>query len=476
MEFLHLEDPILIFSLLLFVILVIPYVFKKLKMPYIVGLILAGAVIGKNGLGFIANEDHIELFSTMGLLYIMFIASLEIDLVDFKKNRSKSLIFGMATFLIPMILGCWSSLYILKLDQSNSILLGTIFASHTLLTYSIITKYNIAKNKAVNIAIGGTIITNVLSLLVLAILVSIRSSLNKGVPITFTFWIDLLLYLSAFAGIVLYAFPKAASLFFKKESDSISQYLFILSMLFLSAFLAKQAKVEAIIGAFVIGLALNPLIPKISPLKNRIDFIGNAIFIPIFIISVGMLVDFRVLFQDTMTIFVAVVMIIVATSTKYLAALFTQLAIGYNKHERSIIFGMSTSHTAVALAAVMVGREAGMLNDSITNGTIMMILFSCTIASFATEKGASKVASSLSAIEIPIEEDMPEKILIPISHPGTVEELVSLGLILKNNLYQNNIYALNVISSADVDHEVEQRSKDLLEKAKKVVAATDQTL
>jgi len=481
MVFLPLEDPILIFSLLLFIILVTPYIFKKIKIPHIVGLIVAGSVIGKNGIGFLQSDDHIKLFSTMGLLYIMFIASLEIDLVDFKKNSHKSLIFGMFTFLIPMILGWWSSKYILGLPKLTSIFIASVYASHTLLTYSIITQYNISKNRAVNVTIGGTIVTNILALLVLAVIVSSKG--ESSLPVKF--WIDFILYIAAFGFIVFYAFPKFASIFFKNEKDSVAQYIFILAMLFLSAYLAKSAKIEAIIGAFLIGLSLNPLIPKTSPLKNRIDFIGNAIFIPIFLISVGMLIDFKVLFSDLRTILIAFTMIVVGTTSKYIAALFAQISFGYNKNERNIMFGLSNSQAAVTLAAMMVGYElkvnvggniVSLVGESLLNGSIMMILFTCTIASFATERGAYQLSLQEVKNTEPSDDNVPEKILIPISHPDTVEELVSLGLILKSNQYKNNIYALNVISSLDVNIEEEMLSKELLEKATKLVAATDQTL
>ena len=465
-----LNNDVLVFSLLLFIILVTPYIFKKIKIPAIVGLIIAGSLIGDKGINLI-NRDSITLYGTVGLLYIMFIAGLEIDIADFKKNSNKSLVFGMFTFLIPMILGVLSCHYILRLEPLTSVLLASCYASHTLLTYPIIAKYGISKNRSVNVAIGGTVVTDVLALLVLAVIVA----LNKG-EISPQFWINMIVTFSAFVVIVTYLFPMLARWFLKRENDHISQYLFILGLVFLAGFLSEISNVEAIIGAFLAGLALNQLIPATSPLKNRIEFIGNAIFIPIFLISVGMLINFRAFFTDFYTILVATTMIVVATCSKYFAAFLAQKTFKYSRNERQIMFGLSNSQAAATLAAIMVGFRIELINDSILNGTTLMILATCTIASFATEKGASKIAF-LEQKEESLETDIvSEKILIPISHPETLEELINLGLILKSRKYKNNIYAVNILNSQEINPEQESKSRSMLEKASKLVSATDQTL
>ena len=282
---LPLKNPVLQFSLLLFIILFAPVLLNRLKIPSLISLILAGALIGPHGLNLMLRDNSIILFGTVGLLYIMFLAGLEIDVADFRKNSTKSILFGLYTFFISIILGILVALYILQFSLLSSILIGSIFASHTLIVYPVISKLGIAKNKAVNIAIGGTLITDTLALLVLAVVVEL-----SGGALTGMFWLKLVIGVMLFGLIVLFLIPVIARWFFKRFDDSVLQYLFVLALVFFSAFLAEAAGVEAIIGAFLGGLALNRLIPRTSPLMNRIKFVGNAIFIPFFLIGVGMLI------------------------------------------------------------------------------------------------------------------------------------------------------------------------------------------
>ena len=281
---------------------------------------MAGALVGTHGLNLIERDSSIILSGTAGLLYIMFLAGLEIDLADFKKNSSKSLVFGAYTFIIPMVLGTLTGLYVLNFSVNTSVLLASMFASHTLIAYPIISKLGVAKNRAVNIAIGGTLITDILALLVLAIIVG----LTNGVVNT-QFWVKLTLSFIVFGLVVMFVFPMIGRWFFKRYDDGVSQYVFVLVMVFLGAELAEMAGIEAIIGAFLCGLSLNKLIPHTSPLMSRIEFVGNAIFIPFFLIGVGMLIDYTVFFKDFETLKVAGIMIFVATLAKFLAAWLTKL-------------------------------------------------------------------------------------------------------------------------------------------------------
>ena len=465
-----LKDPVIVFSLLLFIILGTPYIFKKIKIPAIVGLIIAGSLVGQHGINLIERAS-IELYGTVGLLYIMFLAGLEIDMADFKKNSSKSFIFGMFTFLIPMTLGIFSSKYILNFDWKTSVLIASCYASHTLLTYPIISKYGVSKNRAVSVAVGGTVVTDILALLVLAVIVAI----HRG-NLSLEFSTNLIIVFSTFVAIVTYVFPRLARKFLKYEKDHISQYLFLLGLVFLAGFLSQIAHVEAIIGAFLAGLSLNHLVPTTSPLKNRIEFIGNALFIPIFLIGVGMLVDFKSFFTDFTTIKVALTMVIIATFSKYLAAYLAQKSFNYCKNERNIIFGLSNAQAAATLAAILVGYRIGIIDVTVINGATLMILVTCTIASFSAEKGATGLALLDTKNDDQEDDLIPEKILIPISHPDTFEELINLGLFIKNKNYKNNIYAMNIIDSNENQPEQETKSKILLEKAAKIVSATDQTL
>lgn len=475
---LPLENPVLIFALILFIILFAPIIFNKFKIPHLIGLIIAGAIIGPNGFFLMERDSSILLFGTVGLLYIMFLAGIEIDIAEFKKNSKKSLIFGMLTFLIPMAIGTFTGIYLLKFSMPTSILLASMFASHTLLSYPIASKFGVIKNRAVNITVGGTVITDTLALLVLAVIVGMSTGVVDG-----KFWLKLSTSVVVFGLVVIFIFPIIARWFFKTYRENILQYIFVLGMVFLAGFLAEAAGIEAIIGAFLAGLALNRLIPHTSPLMNRIEFVGNALFIPFFLIGVGMLIDFRVFFTGFETFKVAVIMTVVATFSKFLAAWISQKSFGFTKAERNIMFGLSNAQAAATLAAVLVGyniilgtgsdgEPIRLLNDSVLNGTILMILVTCTISSFVTQSGAKVIA---------IEEEgapesdskMKERILIPINTLDTTDELVNLSLTVKSSKNKKWLYALNIIDDNQVSESADKHARKILERASVIASATD---
>lgn len=476
-------NPVLIFSSILFIILFAPLILNKLKIPQIIGLIIAGAVIGPYGVNLLERDSSVILFGTVGLLYIMFLAGLEIDLADFKKNSKKSLIFGILTFSIPMILGILAGIYVLGFPLNTSILLASMFASHTLIAYPIISKMGVAKNKAVNITVGGTMITDTLALLVLAVIVG----MSKG-AINSEFWLRLIISFTIFGSLVWFVFPIMGRWFFTKFEDNISQYIFVLAMVFLAAFLAEAAGIEAIIGAFLAGLALNRLIPHTSALMNRIEFVGNALFIPFFLIGVGMLINFRVFFDGWETIIVATVMSVVATVSKFSAAWITQKTFKFSKAQRDIIFGLSNAQAAATLAAVLVGyniilgtnpngEPIRLLSESVLNGTILMILVTCTIASFVAQKGAAVLAlESEEEEEDTAKDSKAEKILIPVNYPENIEELINLGITIKAKKSKNSLLALNIVPSDSQDETKEKAARKLLEKAAVIASGSDNNL
>ena len=475
---LPLADPVLKFLLILLIILAAPLLLNKLRIPHLLGLIIAGAIIGPHGFNLVLRDSSIILSGTAGLLYIMFLAGLEIDMADFKRNSTKSLVFGMYTFLIPMILGTVVGIWVLRFNVLTSVLLASMFASHTLIAYPIISKLGISKNKAVSITVGGTMITDTLALLVLTIIVGMATG-----QVNDMFWIRLGVSILIFALIVLFGFPFIGRWFFKHVHDNISQYIFVLVMVFLGSFLAQVAGMEAIIGAFLSGLALNRLIPQSSPLMNRVEFVGNAILITFFLLGVGMLIDYRTFFTSFETIKVGLIMIIVATAAKYIAAWMTQKTFHLSTDQRSVIFGLSNAQAAATLAAVMVGYNVitgtdangepiRLLNESVLNGTILMILVTCTIASFAAQKGAHNIAAQdISDKEENKKES--EHILIPVSNEETVEELVNLSLAIKSPQNKNGLFALKVIDNHHSDEKALKQSRRVLQTAVNTAAATD---
>lgn len=479
---LPLRNPVIIFSLVLFIILFAPILFNKIKVPHIIGLILAGIVIGPYGLNLLLRDSSIVLFGTVGLLYIMFTAGLEIDLEEFKKNRVKSLVFGIYTFIVPITIGTVAAYYLLDFELPAAVLLASMFASHTLLAYPITSRYGINRIRAVTLTIGGTIITDVLSLLVLAAIVG----MYKG-DISSAFWIRLAVSSIIFAAIVFLVFPLIARWFFKKFDDNISQYIFVLAIVFLGSFLAEVAGLEAIIGAFLSGLAINRFIPHSSPLMNRIDFVGNALFIPFFLIGVGMLVDFSVLFKGLGALKVASVMIVMAVVGKYIAAWFTQKSFKLSADERQMIFGLSNARVGATLAVVLVGYNvilgetpAGdpirLLNEDVLNGTIIMILVTCTISSLTVEKASKKIALQENAQQDAAKDEPDGKILISVAYPDTITNLVDLALLLKPHKSKTPLYALHVRDDEDNSGSKQTTGKKVMEMAIKHAAATDNAI
>lgn len=475
---LPLEDPILKFLLILVIILAAPLILNKLRIPYLLGLIIAGAVIGPHGLNLVLRDSSIILSGTAGLLYIMFLSGLDLDMSDFRRSSKRSLVFGLYTFCVPLLFGILAGYYILGFPIYSSILLAGLFASQTLIAYPIVSKLGITRDKAVTIAVGGTVITDTLALLMLTIVVGIVTG-----TVDETFWYRLSISVVLCILIIILLFPLLAHWFFKQVSDSVSQYIFVLAMVFLGAYLAHLAGLEPIIGAFLSGLALNRLIPKTSPLMNRIEFVGNAIFIPFFLIGVGMLIDYRAFFKNWESLEVAALMIVLITAAKFIAAYFTQKTFNLSRDQRTLIFGLSSAHVAATLAAVMVGyniitghtpdgEPIRLLGDSVLNGTILMILATCTISTFATQRGAHNIAINGSP-DPDTEPTKQDAILIPVANEETVGELISLSTCLRSGKERNGLYALNAIDNKVEDPNVEKRARKVLETAANTAAAAD---
>ena len=439
-----LDNPVLIFSLILFIILLSPILLRKIKIPGIIGLIVSGVVIGPFGLNILEQNSAIDLFSTIGLLYIMFIAGLELDLQEFKAHKNKSLIFGFLTFIIPLSIGFPVCYYLLDYNAMASILTASMFATHTLVAYPIVSSMGISKNPAVAVTVGGTILTDTAVLIILAVVMgSSQGSLDQE------FWIRLVLSLAAFTAIMFLIIPRIAKWFFEKlESEKHAHYIFVLSVVFFAAFLAEAAGVEPIIGAFFAGLALNPLIPNSSALMNRIEFLGNSLFIPFFLISVGMLVNTRVIFSGPSALIIAGTLTIVAISAKWFAAYFTQLIFKFSGPQRQLIFGLSSAHAAATLAVILVGYKAQILDENILNGTIILILITCIVASFATEKAARKIIISDEMENDDLDQistSANEHILIPFVDIENVHKLLEFATMIKEKKSPKPITMLSIV-------------------------------
>lgn len=437
-------EPVYIFLVLLLVVFFVPKILKLVQIPGIVGFILAGVLLGPNGLNIIGHSSGIDLFSTIGLLYIMFLIGLEIDLADFEKNRSKSFIFGALTFFIPLIMGYAVCHLLLKLDVIPALLLASMFSTHTMISYPIVSRLGLSRHRTTNIVAGGTIITDTAVLLLLAILVNLTH--ETGDPY---FWIRLVVSMGLLVFTLFWLIPRISKWLFRKlEGDASGQYLLILLVLFLSAYLSKEAGIEPMIGAFLAGIAMNRQVPPSSSLMNRTRFIGNTLFIPVFLISVGMIVDLRVFIQGTAALYIASILIVTALISKFAAAWSAQLMFGFGKTERNMIFGLSASHAAATIALVLVGYNLNILDINILNGTVAVIFVSCLVSGFVTQSAGRKLAiRDHVAVDT---EKIPERILIPLSNPATMRQLLNLAGMIKDPKSSEPLYPLSVIIG-DVD-------------------------
>lgn len=470
---LPLENPVLVFALILLIILISPIALKRLNIPGIIVLIISGIIIGPFGFGILEKSSAIDLFSTIGLLYIMFIAGLELDMNQFKANRNKSFLFGFFTFILPLTIGYPICYYLLGFDFNASFLTASMFATHTLLTYPIVSKMKVSKNEAVAITVGGTILTDTAVLIILAVIMG-----NHEGTLNMAFWQRLIISLTIFSAIIFLVVPRIAKWFFTTmENEKHSHYIFVLSVVFIAAFMAELAGVEPIIGAFLAGLSLNRLIPHSSALMNRIEFIGNSLFIPFFLISVGMLVDISVIFSGPMALIVAATLSVVAIFGKWLAAFFTQLVFKYSASQRKVIFGLSSGHAAATLAVIIVGFNAGIIEENILNGTIILILVTSIVATLATERAAKRMSAEAKEISVAdvksSESYKSESILLPIANILNFDKLLEFAILIKDKSSLNPISILSVVPNNEEAEINIARATDKLEDFVKQASAAE---
>jgi Kef-type K+ transport systems, membrane components len=471
---LPITDPTWIFFLVLAIILFAPILLDRLHIPHIIGMILAGVLIGGHGFNILERDSSFELFGKVGLYYIMFLAGLEMDMADFKKNKKKAFVFGLITFTIPTVLGIFSNMTILNYGIVTSILLASMFASHTLVSYPIISRYGLSRQKSVNITVGGTAITVILALFVLVIIAGMFKS-----EVDQLFWFLLIAKIAVACFVIIFFFPRIGRLFFRRYQDNVMQFVFVLAMLFLGAGIMELAGLEGILGAFLVGLVFNRLIPHVSPLMNHVEFVGNALFIPYFLIGVGMIIDVKSFFLEGKAFEVAIVMTLVPLVSKWIAAFITQKLYRMNSNERRIIFGLSSAKVAASLAAVLIGHDIIMnngerlLNDDVLNGTILMILVTTIVSSFVTERASRKIAINNEAQEKVGETKGEENILIPISNPDNIVNLVNLALIIKNPRRKDGLVALNVVNDDHGSAVKQAQGEKYLEKSAMISAAAD---
>ncbi len=434
-------DPTLIFTVMISTALIMPLAAEKLRVPDMVLLLLAGTFLGPHGLGFLERNSAVMLFSAVGLLYIMFLAGLEIDLPQFIQSRNRSLIFGLLTFFIPQSLGTLLGRYVLHMEWPEALLLASMFASHTLLAYPVASRLGIIRSEPVSVAIGATIVTDIMALMVLAVI----ADAARGIALTPLFWIEILTGLAVLVAAGLWGIPWLSRWFFRHNSENGgAQFLFVLGAVCAFSYASHYARMEPIVGAFLAGIAFNRLIPRHSTLMNRIEFVGNTVFIPFFLISVGMLVDLGALAGDVQSWLVAGSMVCGVIVTKYLAAQAARRLFGYTWQEGQVMFGLSVVQAAATLAAALVGYELRIFDVTVLNGAIAMILITCPLGSWAVDRYGRHIKAGPAADLPPQKKE--QHLLIPVADARSANRLLDLAFVLRDVSRNSRLHPLTVVT------------------------------
>ena len=469
-------DPTLIFFVVLLIVLFAPIIMGKLRIPHIIGMVLAGIVIGKYGLNILERDSSFELFGKVGLYYIMFLAALEMDMEGMKKNKSRLLIYGLLTCFIPFTLTYFMSIHLLHYSTKASLLLSCIMASNTLIAYPIVSRFGLQQKPSVTLSVGSSMLSLLIALVILAGLVASFGE-HDGV----LFWIFFATKFAAYCGFMIFLIPRLTRWFLRRYSDAVMQFIFVMAMLFMSAALSQIVGIEGVFGAFFAGLILNRYIPHISPLMNRLEFIGNALFIPYFLIGVGMLINVNLLFQGGHILWVIFCIVFFGTLGKAIAAYAACLGFRLPLSSGHMMFGLTSAHAAGSIAMVMVGMNiligpnTYLVNDDMLNGVVIMILFTCIISSLLTDWSSRKII--LRDKELPEAEDEKkgndEKILIPVRYPEYADNLMDLALLVRNQKLNRGLVCLNVVyDDKDMRYNQEQ-GRQLLDHCSQLAAATD---
>ena len=468
-------DPTLIFFVVMLIILFAPIVMGKLRIPHIIGMVLAGVAVGRYGLNILVRDDSFELFGKVGLYYIMFLASLEMDIEGVRRNKGRFGVFGLLTFAVPFIMTYVACITVLHYSVLASLLLGCIMASNTLIAYPIVGRYGLQRKPSVTLSVGSSMISLLMALVSLAAIVAAYGG-NTGVM----FWLWFVGKFVGYCVLMAVLIPRLARWFLRRYSDAVMQFIFVMSMLFMSAALSEAVGLEGIFGAFVAGLILNRFIPHVSPLMNRIEFIGNALFIPYFLIGVGMLINLRLLFAGGGIVGVVIMIVVFGTVGKAVAAYLAGWLFRLPVSSGNMMFGLTSAHAAGAIAMLMVGMkmevEPGvpLVTDDMLNGVVIMILFTCIISTIVTERAAQQI--TLRDKEMPEDStanESEEKVLIPMRYPEYAQRLVNLAMMMRSSKNTTQMVGLNVVYDDDDMPRKQEQGQRLLERMTQYAAAAD---
>jgi len=454
---------------MLLIILLAPIVLRRLRVPHIIGLILAGLLVGPNGLHILDRDASIILFGQVGIYYIMFLAGLEMDMGSFRRHGRSGILFGLLTFTIPLIFGFVVGRWVLGLTTPASLLLSSLLSSHTLVTYPIVGRYGLGKHPSVVHAIVATAIALFAALLLLAIVVQ-----GQRGESSVWYWLFFAVGIVVYTVGVAYVFPKIGRWFLRRNEDAVTQFVFVLVMVFVSAFLASCAGLEGLLGSFLAGLVLNRIIPRGGPLMVRLEFVGNVLFIPYFLIGVGMIINVHVLFGSTHTLWLSAVIITAAIASKWLAAGLMRRLTGGSRDDRSMMFGLTNAHAAGALAIVMIGTapDVQLMDAEVLNATVLLILVSCIISSLFTGRAARRLAMQTTETELN-RGSYHGKCLTAYAYPQTVDTLTQLSIMIRNPHIPDSFMGLAVSMDDDPNDALRLSGQHNLQRARKIAAAAN---
>lgn len=450
------EEPVIIITLILAILLIGPVFFERVRIPSIVGLLISGAIIGPHGFNLLSPDLEFSLLGTMGLLYLMFLAGLEIDLIDFIESKVKSIVIGLATFAVPFIVGYLVCRYLLNYKVITSWLIAAMLSSHTLISYPLLGRLGIVNKSIVTVIVGATIIADILALVAMELITDFG---DKGFDVDSILMLGL--HFLLFLIFVLLVVPRLSRVFLNKyEGDLGVQYIFVLVALFTSALVAHLLHIESILGAFFSGLVLNRLIIRSSPLYKRIEFVGNNLFIPVFLISIGILANFKVYFDQPVQLLFLVGLILTAFAGKYIAALLSKLFFKTSKTETELIFGLSLSRAASAIAIILIGFNMGFIQEVVLNNTVILILVTSISSSYITQKAGKKL---LLEEETVIEDNkIKQKILVPIANPSNIENLIEFATLIKKEDNNFPVYPLTIFTNrSEVRKEIDKNQQKI---------------
>lgn len=383
---LPIRDPILQFTLLVTAALVVQLVLRRLALPGLLGLLVVGMLVGPGGFEVMPREPVIELLGEIGLIFVMFIAGFEIDLGVVSRHRRETLVFGLLAFTLTGLPAVGAGL-LMGFDLTASVLVGALVSSHTLLAYPVLLRLGLLNRLSVMTAVGGTLLTDTLALIVLALMVT--PALAEGVPFG---WLIPLVLLVVLAAGSLWGVPRLASYFFSREWTSrIDKALFAMAVLLLLAAATELIGTEAILGAFLAGVALNRALAAREALREHLEFVGRLLLIPFFFIWTGTLLELDVLTDIPGVWGLAGLLLALVIVGKVAASWITGSIYDYPVPDRWLMVGLTIPQAAATLAITVTAREAGIFGDELVDAVIIVILVSCLIGTVLSDQVARRL-------------------------------------------------------------------------------------